>query len=58
MTGTRSSAHSICPMKNELKRFSEKLAFLSDIMKKAGIDDDIIEARYYSIANLRTQLKE
>ena len=45
-------------MKNELKRFSEKLAFLSDIMKKAGIDDDIIEARYYSIANLRTQLKE
>ena len=46
------------PMKNELKRFSEKLAFLSDIMKKAGIDDDIIEARYYSIANLCTQLKE
>ena len=64
MTGTRSSARSDLPdeerhpMKNELKRFSEKLAFLSDIMKKAGIDDDIIEARYYSIANLRTQLKE
>lgn len=43
---------------NEMKSFGEKLAFLPDIMKKAGIDDDIIEARYYSIASLRIQLKK
>ncbi len=40
-----------------IRDFTEKLAGLEDRMKNAGIDDDIIDARYYSIANLRAQLK-
>ena len=39
-----------------IRDFTEKLAGLEDRMKNAGIDDDIIDARYYSIANLRAQL--
>ena len=42
---------------NGIRNFIEKLATLEDRMKNAGIDDDIIDARYYSIANLRAQLK-
>ncbi len=45
-------------IRQEISRFGEKLAALEDIMKKAGVDDDIIEARYYSIASLRAQLKD
>ncbi len=45
-------------MKNDMQQFGKDLVFLPDIMKTAGIDDDIIEARYYSIANLRAQLTE
>ena len=40
-----------------IRDFTEKLAGLENRMKNAGIDDDIIDARYYSIANLRAQLK-
>ena len=40
-----------------IRDFTEKLAGLEERMKNAGIDDDIIDARYYSIANLRAQLK-
>ena len=39
-----------------IRDFTEKLAGLEDRMKNAGIDDDIIDARYYGIANLRAQL--
>ena len=45
-------------IRKEIARFGEKLATLADLMKKAGVDDDIIEARYYSIANLRAQLND
>ena len=39
-----------------IRDFTEKLGTLEERMKSAGIDDDIIDARYYSIANLRAQL--
>lgn len=39
-----------------IRDFTEKLGTLEECMKNAGIDDDIIDARYYSIANLRAQL--
>ena len=44
-------------IRKEIQRFGDKLARLEEIMRKAGVDDDIVEARYYSIASLRARLK-
>lgn len=41
----------------EIDRFGRKLETLQDIMRRQGVDGDIIDARYYSIQNLRSQLK-
>lgn len=41
----------------EIDRFALKLATLQDVMKRQGVDEDIIDARYYGIQNLRSQLK-
>lgn len=41
----------------EIDRFGRKLGSLQDIMKQQGVDEDIVDARYYGIQNLRSQLK-
>lgn len=41
----------------EIDRFGHKLGTLQDIMKQEGVDEDIIDARYYGIQNLRSQLR-
>lgn len=41
----------------EIDRFAHRLDGLQDIMKQQGVDEDIIDARYYGIRNLRSQLK-
>lgn len=41
----------------EIDRFGRKLDTLQDIMKQQGVDEDIVDARYYGIQNLRSQLK-
>ena len=41
----------------DIRRFGQRLAALQDVMKAQGVDEDIIDARYYSIQNLRAQLK-
>lgn len=41
----------------EIDRFGRKLDSLQDIMTQQGVDEDIVDARYYGIQNLRSQLK-